>query len=82
MGVLPVSRPNALARAASVWFGFSVLRLGRWNFPLAEQREGARSDGGEGGKVKIGAERVKSVTQTSRVTQGGLGKTTVVKEST
>lgn len=51
MGALPL-------RAASVWFVFNMLKLGRWNFPLRNE-EGVRR---VGVKFLIRAERVRRVT--------------------
>lgn len=59
-----------MATAASVWFGFAALRLGRWNFPLAEGTEGVR------GEVKTRAEWVRV---TGKDTKGRLGDITVSK---
>lgn len=47
------SKPTTLARVASVWFGFAVLRPGRWNFPLLQRRKGVR---GDEGRLKQGRE--------------------------
>lgn len=50
LGALSVrAGQTPLLEQPSVWFGFTLLRMGRWNFPLVGWSEGWQ---GGGGKVK------------------------------